>query len=131
MGVKDLQKKGWVVASEQHTERDSLRLASEKLQVEFLQRAMEGMKLGKPERELLAFLELHPGWHNLGELTEKLRNASRAARALARRELVRLETEVLRPVGYKSPIPALNRHQQEAVDTAGCALAKGSSPLFF
>ena len=54
--------------------------------------AVEG-KLDKPERELLAFLELHPGSHNLKELEETVRNASLAARSLARKGLVTLQPE--------------------------------------
>src|SRR6185312_15143838 len=63
--LKALIKRGWVMADETHEERDPLRLPAEKLLVEFMERAAEGTKLRKPERELLAFLELHPGPHNL------------------------------------------------------------------
>ena len=40
----------------------------------------ESKKLNKPERELRAFLELHPGSHNLGQLEDMVKNASPAAR---------------------------------------------------
>src|SRR5258706_157128 len=50
-------------------------------------------KLNKPERELRAFLELHPGTHNLRELEDMVRNASPAARSLARKGIVILKPE--------------------------------------
>ena len=43
-------------------------LRPERLKAEFLTRPPDDLKLKKGERELLAFLELHPGQHNLGEL---------------------------------------------------------------
>lgn len=128
--LRALMKRGWVTADEKHEERDPLRLPSEKLQVEFLERAAEGIKLRKPERELLAFLELHPGPHNLGELTEKLPYASRTARSLARQNLVRVETEVLRAGGFAHAVPQLNVHQQQAVDAISDALAKSEFAAF-
>ena len=45
------------------------------------------------ERELRAFLELHPGSHNLKELEDMVHNASPAARSLARKGLVTLKPE--------------------------------------
>ena len=48
-------------------------------------------KLNKPERELQAFLELHPGSHNLKDLEAMVRDASAAARSLARKRLVALQ----------------------------------------
>ena len=53
-----------------------------RLEAEFLRRPEAGTKLKKSERELLAFLELHPGSHNLAEIAETVRNASSAARCL-------------------------------------------------
>ena len=96
-------------AEEEHGERDPLRAAAERLQAEFVQRPLPDLKLKKAERELLAFLELHPGLHNLAELGETLKSASAAARALARKELVRLESEgcVSAPV-IERPTPKLN-----------------------
>ena len=49
------------------------------------------VKLDKPERELLAFLELHPGSHNLKDLEAQVKGASAAARSLARKRLVSLK----------------------------------------
>jgi primosomal protein N' (replication factor Y) len=130
LALKALVKRGWVTADEKHEERDALRLPAEKLLVEFMERAAEGTKLRKPERELLAFLELHPGPHNLGELTEKLPYASRTARSLARQNLVRVETEVLRAGGFEHSIPLLNTHQQQALDAVSGALATNEFAAF-
>ena len=77
---------------------------------------LRSIKLKKSERELLAFLELHPGPHNVAELKGSVKNASQAARGLARRELIRLEPEGMRaPSGFERPMPILNAHQQEAL----------------
>ena len=71
------------------TERDPLRAPAARLRVEFAAEP-DGKKLNKPERELHAFLALHPGSHNLGELETVVQNASIAARSLARKRLVDL-----------------------------------------
>src|ERR1039458_7360958 len=81
-------------------------------------------KLGKPERELLAFLELHPGSHNLKDLESMVRDASPAARALARKKLVTLRAE---PVAINAAGPvraphALNPPQAAAFDQIGAAI---------
>src|SRR6185437_12540475 len=86
-----LVKRGWINVEEQHEEKDPARAAPEKLSAEFVQRPLEGVKLRKPERELLAFLELHPGAHNVAELSETLKNAARSARVLSEQQLVRLD----------------------------------------
>ncbi len=49
-------------------ERDPLRASADRLEAEFLRPAPETLKLKKAERELLAFLELHPGKHNLADV---------------------------------------------------------------
>ncbi len=120
--LRGLIKRGWVIAEEKQEERDPLRAPAERLSAEFVRRAASEIKLRKSERELLAFLELHPGPHNVGELGEKVKKASEAARSLARRELIRLETEGLRaPSGFERPIPVLNAQQQcafQAIDEA-------------
>lgn len=118
-----LIKRGWVVAEERHAERDPLRAPAEKLQAEFLRRPDPDCKLKKAERELLAFLELHPGQHNLGELGETVKRASEAARALGRRGLIKLEMEQAHgPAGFERPIPQLNTDQQNACDAILSAL---------
>jgi primosomal protein N' (replication factor Y) len=74
-------------------------------------------KLSKTERELLAYLELHPGSHNLVDLELAVAKASPAARSLARHNLVRLTEEpvVTAPIPARAPV-TLNRHQQDAYD---------------
>ncbi len=115
--LQGLIKRGWVIAEERHQEKNPLRAPAERLQVEFAQRPASNVKLKKHERELLAFLELHPGQHNLGELGEIVKRASEAARALAKRELVKLATEQPHiPSGFERPIPHLNSLQQAACD---------------
>ncbi len=91
--LKALVKRGWVSAEEQHDERDPLRASAQRLRAEFLQRPPDDVRLKKSERELLAFLELHPGSHNLAELRENVKHASQAARALARSELITLQPQ--------------------------------------
>lgn len=113
--LRTLVKKGWVTAEESQAERDPLRAPAERLQAEFICRAEAAVKLKKRERELLAFLELHPGPHNVATLAEKIRKASESVRALARQQLVRLEPERLSTSsGFERPIPTLNQHQQDA-----------------
>jgi len=129
--LRGLTKRGWVVAEEKEEERDPLRAAAERLEAEFLRRADDSLKLKKAERELLAFLELHPGLHNLAELGTKVKRASEAARSLARRELIRLEMEGVRPApGYERPKPVLNAFQESAFLHIDGALQKGEFKTF-
>ncbi len=121
--LKAVVKRGWVSAEEKQDERDPLRAPAERLQAEFLRRPAAEVKLKKSERELLAFLELHPGPHNLAQLAQRIKKASETARALARQELVRLEPEGLpTPSGFERPVPVLNQHQQEAFNAIEAAL---------
>lgn len=121
--LRGLVKRGWVISETQQQERDPLRASAERLKVEFLSRAEPDLKLKKSQRELLAFLELHPGEHNLAELGDRLRKASEDARALSRRELVRLTTEDLSIAsGFERPVPQLNAHQQQAFNTISAAI---------
>src|SRR5215831_2952582 len=75
--IRALERKGFIVAEQVQTERDPLRAPAERLRVE-LDSARRGgdaePKLNKPERELMAFLELHPGSHNLKQLEEMVKN---------------------------------------------------------
>jgi primosomal protein N' (replication factor Y) (superfamily II helicase) len=64
--LKSLEKKGLVASEDVAAERDPLRASAVRLRVEFVTRTTE--KLPKQERELLAYLELHPGQHNLAML---------------------------------------------------------------
>ncbi|MGA8029561.1 MAG: primosomal protein N' [Bryobacteraceae bacterium] len=129
--LRALTKRGWIRAEEREEERDPLRAPAARLQAEFVRRPQPEIKLTKSERELLAFLELHPGPHNLRELGGKLKKASEAARALARRELIQLETEGLRvPTGFERPVPVLNCHQEEAFNGIDAALRDGVFKAF-
>ena len=79
--------------------------------------------LPKPERELLSYLELHPGTHNLAELERTIAKASPAARSLARRNLVKLTLEAVHSPAAIDPIPrVLNPHQQEVSDRIRTAI---------
>ena len=121
--LQSLLKRGWISATEEHSDRDPLRASTDRLRVEFRERPAEGLKLKKAERELLAFLELHPGAHELKDLTRILKKASEAARALARRELITLTTEMeISTDGFERPVPELNRHQQSAFESIAQAL---------
>ncbi len=104
--IRSLERKGFIAAEQVQTERDPLRAPAARLRVEF---AAEpgGKKLNKPERELHAFLALHPGSHNLGELEAMVPNASAAARSLARKQLVTLRPES----GAMTAGPVRARHE--------------------
>lgn len=129
--LRNLVKRGWVDTEEQRQERDPLRASAERLKVEFLRRADAAAKLKKSQRELLAFLELHPGEHNLAELGETLKKASEDARALARMDLVRLQPEDLSvPSGFDRPTPQLNAHQQQAFDAIQGAMQANTFQAF-
>src|SRR5262249_54682323 len=113
--IRALDRKGFIVAEQVQTERDPLRAPSERLRVELAKERGEA-KLNKPERELCAFLELHPGSHNLKQLEEMVKNASGAARSLARKGIVSLKPET---VAYQGPLRAkhtLNPVQQAAFE---------------
>ncbi len=115
--LKSLERKGWIAAEQTAHERDPLRAPSERLRISLNDANDGGRKLPKAERELLAYLGLHPGSHNLAEIEPAVRNASAAARALARRKLVSLTPE---PLAIRSaPIRApheLNPAQRGALD---------------
>ena len=113
--LKSLEKKGFVEAEDLAAERDPLRASAARLRVEFVARVDE--KIPKAERELVAYLELHPGLHNLASLEEPVKHASTAARALARRGLVKLALEPVASMATPLRAPhALNPHQQAAFD---------------
>jgi primosomal protein N' (replication factor Y) len=113
--IRALERKRFIVAEQVQVERDPLRAPSERLRVELTGggNAPEP-KINKPEREMRAFLELHPGSHNLKELEDMVKHASAAARSLARKGLVSLKPET---VAMKAAIRArhdLNPAQQAA-----------------
>jgi len=114
--VKALERKGFIVSEQVQTERDPLRAPSERLRVEWNGAAAEG-KLTRPERELRAFLELHPGSHNLKDVEQMVRNASPAARSLARKGMVSLKPETVpAAAGTVRTRHQLNPAQQAAFD---------------
>ena len=116
-----LVRKGLLEFEDTEAERDPLRAASTRLRAEFKERT-EG-KLPKAERELLSYLELHPGSHNLAVLEEAVRNASTAARSLARRSLITLRPEAPSMfAGPPRPPHALNSRQQAAYDVVRDAM---------
>ncbi|HEY3840774.1 MAG TPA: primosomal protein N' [Bryobacteraceae bacterium] len=116
--IRSLEKKGFIVAEQVVEDRDPLRSASERLRIELNASATARPKLNKAERELAAFLELHPGSHNLKDVEGQVKNASVAARELARKGVVIATRE---PVSITSaPIRAphqLNPAQHAAFHT--------------
>jgi len=120
--LQGLLRRGWVSEEERTEMRDLLRAPAARLRVELVARASQE-KLSKAEREVLAYLELHPGSHNLADLESRVRGASTAARKLARRGLVRLFPEAPQ-VSWASPRPrhVLNPFQQRAWEAITAAL---------
>ena len=115
--LRALTKKGFVEVQDVAAERDPLRASAARLRVEFAARP-DNVKFSKAERELLAFLELHPGSHNLAELEQTVAKASESARALARKNSVKLETEsVVHAVQDFRVSHTLNTHQLDAYHT--------------
>jgi len=90
--LRSLERKGFLAVEEVQGERDPLRAPSDRLRVELHPNPREA-KLTKAERELKAFLELHPGSHNLKDLEGTVKSASLAARSLARKSIVELKPE--------------------------------------
>jgi primosomal protein N' (replication factor Y) len=121
--LKSLERRGWIVAEQVQNERDPLRAPSARLRIALTGNTTEA-KLPKAERELLAYLTLHPGSHNLAELEPLIRNASPAARSLARRQLVALTPEPLaiRNVPIRAP-HELNDDQRNAFDLIAAGIA--------
>jgi primosomal protein N' (replication factor Y) len=120
--LRSLEKKGFVEVEDVAAERDPLRASAPRLRAEFVRRPGTE-KLPKTERELLSYLELHPGSHNVAELEQSVAKASTAARSLARRDLVKLTLEAVATSQFPFRAPhALNPHQQIAFDRIGAAL---------
>ena len=119
--IRSLEKKGLIRTETSEAERDPVRAAAARLRVEFRGRPADA-KLTKRERELAAFLELHPGSHNLQELEAQVKGAGLAARSLARRNLVTLRPESLAPAWPAAPPHTLNSHQQRCFEEIGAAV---------
>jgi primosomal protein N' (replication factor Y) len=119
--IRSLDRKGLIAAEDVQTERDPLRAPATRLRVELAATSPE-RKLNKPERELKAFLELHPGSHNLKDLESALAHASAAARSLARHGVVTLVSDIAGVTAGAVRTPhTLNPAQQAAYD----AIEKG------
>ena len=129
--IRSLERKGFIVAEQVHAERDPLRAPPEKLRVE-LEHEPHEPKLPKAERELIAFLELHPGSHNLKDLVSQVRNASAAARSLTRKKIVRLSREpAVSPTAGPVRTPhELNAGQREAFAPIRQAIESGQFHTF-
>ena len=120
--IRSLERKHFIVAEQVQEERDPLRAPAERLRIELAAGAGDA-KMNKPERELRAFLELHPGSHNLKELEGTVRNASIAARSLARKGIVSLKPEsAVIAAGQVRARHALNAAQQAAFAHIGEAI---------
>jgi primosomal protein N' (replication factor Y) (superfamily II helicase) len=120
--LRALERKRFIVSEQVQTERDPMRAPADRLRVEFLASDAD-LKLNRPERELRAFLELHPGSHNLKDLEAMVANASPAARSLARKGMVSLKPETVPVAAGAVRVPhALNPAQQHAYDQIRTAL---------
>jgi primosomal protein N' (replication factor Y) len=129
--LRSLQKKGFIEAEDVQTDRDPMRAAASRLRATFLSAVSIDMKLTKAERELHAFLELHPGSHNVQQLEEMVKNSSPSARSLARKKLITLETE--NPVTHLEPARpprTLNMHQLDAYQQIELALRQQEFQTF-
>src|SRR5712671_1061291 len=129
--IKSLEKRGFIFQDQVHEDRDPLRAPSDRLRLE-LAGVDAAAKLSKPERELVAFLELHPGTHNLKDLEPLVRGASAAARSLGRKKIVTLKREPMAISGvYASRAPhALNPPQLEAFTQIHDAILAGQFRTF-
>jgi primosomal protein N' (replication factor Y) len=114
--IRSLEKRGFIFPEQVQEDRDPLRAPSDRLRVELAPSRPEA-KLSKPERELVAFLELHPGTHNLKDLESQVRNAGPAARSLGRKKAVTLKREpmAISMMGARAP-HSLNPPQQAAFE---------------
>ncbi len=121
--LRALERKGFIEAEDLQAERDPFRAPAARLRVELTGTPPES-RFPKAQRELVAYLELHPGSHNLKQVEEAVANASTAARALARRGVVSLKPEAVQL--WSEPVRAphiLNERQQEAFDAIHTAIA--------
>ncbi len=120
--LRSLEKKGFVFAEQKHELRDPLRAASENLRVQW-NGAETPQKLPKAQRELLAFLHLHPGSHNLAAVEQQVKNASQAARALGRKGLLTVVAEEAAAPQVSPRAPhSLNAAQQAAYEQISNAI---------
>jgi primosomal protein N' (replication factor Y) len=129
--IRGLEKKGFVAMEDLEAERDPLRASAARLRVSWFAPNLAELKLTKRERELHAFLELHPGTHNLEQLEASVKGASQAARSLARRKLILLEPESPAGVSSSPVLPrTLNLHQLSAYQQIEAALRAAKFQTF-
>ncbi|MGH9673022.1 MAG: replication restart helicase PriA [Bryobacteraceae bacterium] len=127
--LRTLIDKGLVAREDTAEHRDPLRAPSARLRVEFIGRP-EGVKLKKAEREVLSYLELHPGTHLLSDVEGVIPGAGVAARSMARRALLKVEfaSSGVLAAPFRPP-HSLNAHQQaafEAIRACGAARKFGT-----
>ncbi len=128
--LKSLERKGWVAIEHTQNQRDPLRAPSAKLRITPSDTVPLG-KLPKAERELLAYLALHPGSHNLSEVEAQVHNASTAARSLARKQLVSLTAEPIAVTAAPPRAPhELNAAQRRAYDLIEAGIGTGQFCTF-
>ena len=121
--LRTLEKKGLIALETSQSERDPMRASSDRLRISLpATPALRPQKLPKWERELLAYLDLHPGSHNLGELEQVVKNASASARSLARKNLVDLNVESPLLSGDAWPMRTLNPAQLAAYQEIEAAM---------
>ena len=125
-----LQKRGLVVAEQTLTERDPLRASAALLSVAGLGVRAPEMKYTKAERELLAYLELHPGAHNLADLEQQVKNSGTAARSLARRQLLSLTSRLATTPAATQVVHELNPAQQVAYSAIQAGLQERKFQTF-
>ncbi len=120
--LKTLVKNGLVALEQAAESRDPGRSPADRLEIEFRRR--DESKRPKKERELLAFLELHPGWHALAGLEERFAGWATAGRALAKADLAALR--LIQPISHGTPRPpvALNAHQTKAFEEIRQAIVR-------
>ena len=129
--IRSLEKKGFIEIEDIEAQRDPLRASATRLRASWLAANPDGLKLTKRERELHAFLELHPGTHNLAQLEETVKGASQAGRSLARRKLIALEPEAPAGVFAAQGMPkTLNAHQLQAYQQIEEGLRGGTFRTF-
>jgi len=129
--IRTLEKRNFIIEEDLEAERDPLRASAARLRASWLAPPSAGVKLTKRERELHAFLELHPGTHNLEQLEATVKGASQAARSLARRKLILLEPEA--PAGIfamSAAIKTLNPHQLSAYQEIEATLRESKFQTF-
>ncbi len=128
--LKTREKKGLVRFEDTEAPRDPLRASAERLRVTLVLPRPDA-KYPKAERELLAYLELHPGSHNVAEAELAVKNASEAARSLARKGAVVLKPEPVVHSAGRIRVPhTLNPNQLRAYEEVRASIESGAFQTF-